>query len=149
MKQYFISKEKYNGEIVYLNLEKLKGYKINPKNNYNYDGIKVNEMIIIKPSLIEKVIKRKIKSKLDYYLKMIIDNLDGNDSDDDTRIALDDLQRYKKIINDKYSIYLDEKYMALLNKKINVFERELKNNILYQNLIDDEKTVEEDTRKKR
>lgn len=106
-------------------------------------------MIIIKPSLIEKIIKRKVKNKLDYYLKLIIDNLDGNDSDDDTRIALDDLQRYKKIINDKYSIYLDEKYMALLNKKINVFERELKNNLLYQNLVDDEKTVDEDARKKR
>ena len=127
----------------------MKGYKINPKNNYSYDGIKVNEMIIIKPSLIEKIIKRKVKNKLDYYLKLIIDNLDGNDSDDDTRIALDDLQRYKKIINDKYSIYLDEKYMALLNKKINVFERELKNNLLYQNLVDDEKTVDEDARKKR
>lgn len=149
MKQYLISKEKYNGEIVYLNCEDLKGYKINPKNNYSYDVIKVNEMIIIKPSLIEKIIKRKVKNKLDYYLKLIIDNLDGNDSDDDTRIALDDLQRYKKIINDKYSIYLDEKYMALLNKKINVFERELKNNLLYQNLVDDEKTVDEDARKKR
>ncbi len=149
MKQYLISKEKYNGEIVYLNCEDLKGYKINPKNNYSYDGIKVNEMIIIKPSLIEKIIKRKVKNKLDYYLKLIIDNLDGNDSDDDTRIALDDLQRYKKIINDKYSIYLDEKYMVLLNKKINVFERELKNNLLYQNLVDDEKTVDEDARKKR
>ena len=149
MKQYLISREKYNGEIVYLNCEDLKGYKINPKNNYSYDGIKVNEMIIIKPSLIEKIIKRKVKNKLDYYLKLIIDNLDGNDSDDDTRIALDDLQRYKKIINDKYSIYLDEKYMALLNKKINVFERELKNNLLYQNLVDDEKTVDEDARKKR
>ncbi len=149
MKQYLISKEKYNGEIIYLNCEKLKGYKINPKNNYSYDGIKVNEMIIIKPSLIEKIIKRKIKSKLDYYLKKIIDNLDGNDSDDDTRIALDDLQRYKRVINDKYSIYLDEKYMTLLNKKIAVFERELKNNLLYQNLSNDDKKIDEVNHRKR
>lgn len=149
MKQYLISKEKYNGEIIYLSCEKLKGYKINPKNNYSYDGIKVNEMIIIKPSLIEKIIKRKIKSKLDYYLKKIIDNLDGNDSDDDTRIALDDLQRYKRVINDKYSIYLDEKYMTLLNKKIAVFERELKNNLLYQNLSNDDKKIDEVNHRKR
>lgn len=149
MKQYLIFKEKYNGEIIYLNCEKLKGYKINPKNNYSYDGIKVNEMIIIKPSLIEKIIKRKIKSKLDYYLKKIIDNLDGNDSDDDTRIALDDLQRYKRVINDKYSIYLDEKYMTLLNKKIAVFERELKNNLLYQNLSNDDKKIDEVNHRKR
>ena len=128
MKQYFVSKKNYNGEVVFVNCDKVKGYKFNPKNNYPYEGIKVNEMIIIKPSLIEKIIKRKIKNRLDFYLKIIIDNLDS-DSDDDTRIALDDLARYKKVIKERYSIYLDEKYMALLNKKINVIERELINNL--------------------
>ncbi len=130
MKQYFVTKEKYNGEIVYINCDKLSGYKFTPKNTYPYEGIKINEMVIIKPSLIEKIIKRKIKNKLDFYLKIIIENLDSDD-DDDTRIALGDLERYKIIIHDRYSIYLDEKYMNLLNKKINVIERELKNNLNY------------------
>ena len=128
MKQYFISKKNYNGEVVFVNCDKINGYKFSPKNNYPYEGVKVNEIIIIKPCLIEKIIKRKIKNRLDFYLKIIIDNLD-DESDDDTRIALDDLARYKKVIKEKYSIYLDEKYMALLNKKINVIERELKNNL--------------------
>lgn len=129
MKQYYISKKNYNGEVVFVNCDKINGYKFSPKNSYPYEGIKVNEMIIIKPSLIEKIIKRKIKNRLEFYLKIIIDNLD-DESDDDTRIALDDLARYKKVIKERYSIYLDEKYMALLNKKINVIERELKNNLL-------------------
>ena len=96
--------------------------------------------------MIEKVVKRKIKNKLDYYLQLIIANLDGNESDDDTRKALGDLQRYKKVVNDKYSIYLDEKYLTLLNKKIDVFERELKNNLLYSNLVSKEENL---TRKNR
>ena len=129
MKQYYISKKNYNGEVVFVNCDKINGYKFSPKNSYPYEGIKVNEMIIIKPSLIEKIIKRKIKNRLEFYLKIIIENLD-DESDDDTRIALDDLARYKKVIKERYSIYLDEKYMALLNKKINVIERELKNNLL-------------------
>lgn len=142
MKQYFISKKNYNGEVVFVNCDKANGYKFSPKNNYPYEGVKVNEMIIIKPSLIEKIIKRKIKNRLDFYLKIIIDNLDDS-SDDDTRIALDDLARYKKVIKEKYSIYLDEKYMALLNKKINVIERELKNN-----LLDEKEEVYESTRRR-
>ena len=141
MKQYLISKKNYNGEDVLINCDKSNGYKFNPKNNYPYDGIKVNEMVIIKPSLIEKVIKRKIKNKLDFYLKIIIECLDGDD-DDDTRIALGDLERYKKIIKEKYSIYLDEKYMSLLNKKIGVIEKELQNNI-------SEKTYEEEISRRR
>ncbi len=131
MRQYLISKKKYNGEIVLVNCDEVKSYKLTPKNNYPYEGIKVNELIIIKPSLIEKIIKRKIKNKLDFYLRVIIENLESDD-DDDTRIALDDLARYKKNIKEKYSIYLDKKYMELLNKKINVIEKELKNNLIYE-----------------
>lgn len=149
MKQYLISKDKYNGEIVYVNYDKLKGYKFTPKKDLPYDGIKINEMIIIKPSLIEKVIKRKIKNRLDYYLKLIIENLDDDSDDSDTRKALGDLERYKKIINERYSIYLDEKYMELLNKKMVVIERELKNNLLYHDCLEEEKSLEEEHRKSR
>ena len=146
MKQYLISKEKYNGEIVYVNYDKLKGYKFTPKNNFPYDGIKVNEMIIIKPSFVEKIIKRKIKNRLDFYLKLIIDNLDGTDDSDDTRKALGDLERYRKVINERYSIYLDEKYMDLLNKKMDVIERELKNNLFYKDYIEQEQTLDDEHR---
>ena len=75
-------------------------------------------------------------------MRVIIENLESDD-DDDTRIALDDLARYKKVIKEKYSIYLDEKYMALLNKKINVIERELKNN-----LLNEKEEVYESTRRR-
>ncbi len=149
MKQYLISKEKYNGEIVYVNYDKLKGYKFTPKNNFPYDGIKVNEMIIIKPSFVEKVIKRKIKNRLDFYLKLIIENLDGADDSDDTRKALGDLERYKKVVNERYSIYLDDKYMELLNKKMDVIERELKNNLLYSDYLEEEQVLEEEHRRSR
>ena len=149
MKHYLISKEKYNGEIVYVNYDKLKGYRFTPKNNFPYDGIKVNEMIIIKPSFVEKVIKRKIKNRLDFYLKLIIENLDGADDSDDTRKALGDLERYKKVVNERYSIYLDDKYMELLNKKMDVIERELKNNLLYSDYLEEEQVLEEEHRRSR
>ena len=45
-------------------LEKINGYKIKPKNSFDYKNIKVNSMIIIKPSFIEKILKKKIKRKL-------------------------------------------------------------------------------------
>lgn len=134
MKQYFISKKNYNGEVVFVKLENIKGYKFNPKDNCQYEGIKVNEMVIIKPELISKIIKRKIKYKIDQFLQLIIDNLDG-DNDSDTQKSLNDLKKYRKFINERYSIYLDETYMNLLNKKINIIERELKNNLVYSKMI--------------
>ena len=138
MKRYFISKDKYNGEVVYINCNQVNGYKITPKNNVSYDGIIVNTMMIIKPTFVEKVIKRKIKAKIDYYLKLIIDNLDGNNDEEDTRRALSDIERYKITVNDKYAFYLEEKYLTLLNKKIDVIKRELKNTLNYFDLVKEE-----------
>ena len=68
---------------------------------------------------------------------------------DDTRKALGDLERYRKVINERYSIYLDEKYMDLLNKKMDVIERELKNNLFYKDYIEQEQTLDNEHRKGR
>lgn len=142
MKKYFITKKEYNGEVVYINTSKVNGYKISPKSDLKYDGIKINEMVVIKPSMIEKIIKRKIKIRLDNYLKYILYYLEDSSSDD-TRKALDDLQRYKTLVNDKYSIYLDDKYMFLLNKKIGTYERELKSKLIFSSLINQKEEIEE------
>jgi len=126
MKQYLISKTNYNGEVVYLNINKENGYKINPKNKISYDGVKVNEMVFIKPEFIKKIIKRKIKNKLELYLSFIVQDSD----DDDTRKALGDLQRYRYFVKEKYSMFLEDKYLTLLNNKFDILERNLKTKII-------------------
>ena len=105
----------------------MKGYKFKPKNEVNYNGVKVNEMVIINPSFIEKVLKRKIKKKLDLYLQFLIRLLDeGTEDPTSLRFALTDLDKYRRTIINKYRNYLEKKYIDLLLKKIDVLERELK-----------------------
>lgn len=133
MKGYYISRQPKTGEIIYINYDKYKqGYNISPKNNIKYDGVKVNKMIIVKPSMIEKVLKRKIRNRLDLYLKTIIEIMEDSDGDDSSGIreALNELSRFKNIIKYKYEKYLEEKYIILLNKKIEVLEYELKKKIM-------------------
>ena len=113
---------------------------MSPKKDLSYEGVKVNEMVFIKPSLIEKIIKRKIKIKIDNYLKFL---LYTEEDADDSRIALGDLERYKVLVNEKYSIYLDEKYMYLLNKKLGTIERQLKSRII-SSLAYEEKEIEQE-----
>lgn len=131
-KHYYINKNNSNNEIIYLDFDKLKGFNFSPKNNIKYDGIVVNKMVIIKPSMIEKVLKRKIRKKLDLYLKLIIKFIESDDSDngESIREALNDLTRYKSIIAHKYIKYLDEKYLKLLLKKISILEYELNAKII-------------------
>ena len=134
MKNYMVAKSNYNGEIVYVNYEKLEGFKVIPKNSIKYPGIKVHSLIIIKPTMIEKVLKKKIKRKLDYYLKYIISLIDEDDDDSDYRQALNDLERYKEIAEYKYRKYLDDKYINLLLKKISLLEKEIKSKIVYKEI---------------
>ena len=129
---YYVCKKGNDRQLIYLDYDKLKGFGFSPKNNVKYDGIIVNKMVIIKPSMIEKVLKRKIKRKLDLYLKLIIRFIESEDSDngETLREALNDLSRYKNIIDYKYKKYLDEKYLKILLKKITMLEYELNSKLM-------------------
>ena len=142
-KHYYVNKNNSNKEIIYLDYDKLKGIDFSPKNKIKYDGIVVNKMVIIKPSMIEKILKRKIRKKLDLYLKLIIKFIESEDSDsgDTLREALNDLTRYKSIIKHKYMKYLDEKYLKLLIKKISILEYELNNKLAQVEVYEEELTT--------
>ena len=144
-KHYYIYKKGDIRELIYLDYNKLKGFNFKPQNNVKYDGVVVNKMVIIKPSMIEKVLRRKIKNKLNLYLSLIIKYIEESDSssDDTIREALNDLTRYKSIINNKYKKYLDKKYLEFLEKKILVLEYELNAkiiNIKYEELEEEKNT---------
>ena len=58
-KGYYISKQKDSKEIVYFDYSQIKGYDIKPKNSDKY-GIEINKMIIVKPSMVEKILIKNI-----------------------------------------------------------------------------------------
>ncbi len=133
-KTYTIVKEQYNGDKIYIDYSKLNGFKVKPKNNIKYNGVKVNSLIIVKPSFIQKLLKKKVKRKLDFYLQYIISLMDNDEgeSSTDLKLALNDLARYKSIVEYKYRKYLDQKYINLLLKKISILENEIKSKLIYK-----------------
>ena len=136
-KHYILDKETYSNSKTVINTNKIDGYKLSPKNTVDYPGVEVNSMMVIKPTFIEKLLKKKIKRKLDFYLNYILNVLDDADSNPDDaplRQALDDLSKYKEIVDYKYRKYLDDKYINLLQKKISLLEREIKAKIVYKQM---------------
>ena len=130
-KNYVIARNNNNAEIVLLNYNKVEGFKVSPKKSLNYPGIEVNSMMIIKTSFIEKMLKRKNKIKLNNYLNYII--LESEDDDEgNLRQALNNIERYKGIVEYKYRKYLDDKYINLLNKKIDLLERKIRTKLIYK-----------------
>ena len=128
---YYISRDSNNKDIVYFDYDKINGFDIKPRNSDKY-GMTVNKMIIVKPSMIQKLLIRKIKTRLDLFLKQIYFLFESDDTDGDTlNEALNDLTRYQNIINHKYQKYLEEKYLEKLNKRIDLLQKELKKKQMY------------------
>lgn len=140
-KNYIVSKINNNGEITFINYNKLDGFKVIPKNKIEYPGIEVNSMLIVKPSFIEKMLKRKNKIKLNYYLNYIIEQSEDEGSGN-LRQALDNIERYKEIIEYKYRKYLDDRYINLLNKKVDLLERKIKTKLIYEQMNFEDKKQE-------
>ena len=126
--RYYITRKNNSvGVDATIDYSKMGGLDISPKNRISYDGIIVNKLVIIKSSFIERILKKKIKRKLELYLKFIMDFIDSDEDDGDSlREALNDITRYKDIINYKYRKYLGDKYIDQLLNKIEFLEHELK-----------------------
>ena len=129
-KKYHLYEKKIKENKVQLNLDIEKGYTIKPKNKMKYEGIVVNSMTIINNELIQTLLRKKIKKKLDSYLQFLIIVLDEDDTDaGHLMFALNDLERYRRLVINNYNKYLDQKYLKLLKNKMDLIEQKLKTKI--------------------
>lgn len=123
---YYLNKDKKTGEILFLEYDKIEGYNIKPKKDIE-NGIKVNKIVFVNPSLSEKLIRKKIEIKINYFLKM----LEG--TDDDTEGGIDALkntlmqaEKLRIMIINNYVKYLGNTYKSLTLKKLQIIIEELK-----------------------
>ena len=131
MGRYYVVIKTSSSVSCYLSESNVDGFRIKPQNNVKYDGVEVSYLTVVEPSLIENVLKRKITKKLDEYLKYLIGILDTDDDTDpdDLNLVINDLQRYKSIIMNRYAKYLDPYYIRRLLSKVKLVENELKRKI--------------------
>ncbi len=130
MKNYICKRTK-NGSVVILDKNALSGLNFNPKNNNNY-GISVSKMIIVKPDIVKKLLIKSTKRKLDKFIEFLASLTDDDDTTDASlREALNDLSRYRNIVEYKYKKYLDEMYQEQLIAKIDILEGEIKKKLIY------------------
>ena len=130
MKKYICMRTS-NGSIVLLDKKGLSGLNFNPRNNNNY-GITVSKMIIVNPDIVRHLLIKSTKRKLDKFIRELASMADDDDtSDESLREALNDLSRYRNIVEYKYNKYLEEKYLEKLIAKIDILEGEIKKKIIY------------------
>lgn len=122
---YYVSRDNETKEIVYMEYNKIDGYKITPKTKKE-DAIEVSKIVFVSPTLTEKLIKKKIELKLRHLLNELNELDDDDNSGDAIRETLVECERLKLTIINNYLKYLGQEYANLSLKKLQLIINELR-----------------------
>jgi len=135
--RYFIVKDRKDLTITYLEFDKIHGYDLQPRNVKIKDAVDVNKMVIINPSLIEKLAFRKVNYRFQRIVKLLMFVL-SSENDDDTgstyHQALNEVNKFRLEFLINYRNKLKEIDFEYFNKKLDLMEQELKNRLYYLQL---------------
>lgn len=113
---------------------KLEGLMIKPLNKIKYDGIVVHSMVVLKPCMIDNILKKKIEKKLDMHLKYIVEDASEDDSDDTTGLiqSKNEIDKLRNLLEFKYRKYLEDQYVDRVLKKLSLLYNEVESKINYK-----------------
>ena len=125
-RRFVVKKDAHEETITYMEYEKLKGFNVKPKDSFEMDDmINVNEMIIINPGLIEKLVFKKCKRRLEKIILMLSVVYEDESTDDgNIEMVLDEMEKFKTMLRKKYKEYLKKEEYKLYLKKIEILESE-------------------------
>ena len=127
-RKFIVKKDAKTEVITYIEYENLKGFNVKPKHNINFeDMINVEEMIVINPGLIEKLVDKKCKRTFEKIITMIsiASEEDDDEGDASFMLILDEIERFKNLIINKYKNYIEEKEYETLLKKLEILKAEI------------------------
>lgn len=129
MSKYILSKTSDKHTTIIVKIDETKGYRFTPKNEIKYDLL-ISNIIIVNNKLKEFILIKRDKKKLELFFEFVTS--DDDESAGVADIVLDDLKRYREIVRYKYRKHLNDKYINILLKKLNLIEKELKTKQLNQ-----------------
>lgn len=133
-------KFKYNiiNENNYSSFKNLKidnSYHMASKNKFN-DGISVSKITIVDTELIQKIVDKKLRKRFKSLLELIAGIYEGDDDPSEgLNLALNETEKLKREMINKYNHLLEKKELELVNKKIELIEKDLKRRIYEHQLI--------------
>ena len=147
--KYVIDKSNDKLRLVYYGVNMV-GLNVNPKNEVPDLNIKAKKVVLIDNDLTEEYIRKRIDRKLDKIIKFMLRILNDEETgEDDTGMVLDEINRLKGIVINKYRHYMiDSEYKAMLTKLI-LIEEEFKKSYNEKILMNYSGYYEEEVRESR
>lgn len=132
-KKYLIVKEKNDSSITYFEYDNMEGYDLSPKKNVKIkDAINVNKVVIINPSLMNKVATKQINLKFKRLLQLITVIFEDDDTSGNAyREGLNEISKLRLEAKTKYFRYMKQEEVEMIEKKLDILEHELKLRLYY------------------
>ena len=117
--KYVINKRGNDKKLANFNV-KLEGMEVKPKNDVKNQTIKAGKVVLVDESLKEEYIRKRVNNKIDRIIKFMLRILNDDDtSEDDAGMALDEINKLKGILINKYRKEMKEsEYKSILAKLI-------------------------------
>lgn len=124
--KYVIDKSNNNMKLMYYNV-KMNGLVVNPINQVEDLDIKAKNVLFVDKKLTDTYIKKRVNRKINKIINFMLRILnDDGTTEEDSGIVLDEINRLKGIVINKYKEYMIEsEYKALLTRLI-LIEEEFK-----------------------
>ena len=133
--KYFINKDVILKETKELFNSKLKGYSLSKKKVIN--NVKVSKIVILDSKLIENAINRKINKKIKSLLEILATICEDDENPSSgIKNALNEIERFRRIIMNEFVFYMNNKQLELIEKKLNLVEQEIKQRLYQYNQIE-------------
>lgn len=127
MASFLLKKDEKTNEIILMDCEG-KGYTFTPGNKTK-NHLKVNQITIIKPSMIDAILTTKFDKKYRKLLMIVFNILQSSDEEttnSDIMIVLDEVAKLREIILHKYQKFLSHEKEEKFIKQLRVLENELR-----------------------
>lgn len=151
--RYTIARKKKKNLVAMFKDNSLDGFAVQTKkrNIRMKDGITIDKMVIIKPKFIENFIMHKINTKLKKLIDLLanIYDEDNNDPAGSLMVALNQIERFKREIVNKYLNYLSKEKLKKLERKIRILEEQVTMHVYMINEKTTEKEEEYENKKSR
>lgn len=132
-KGYIVNRDAKSKEMTYIEYEQAIGFDVRPKNKIKKnDSIDVTKVVFVSPTLIEKILNKKIDKEYNSILHLVGEILcDEDDSDDTGKMVgvLNKVELFKSIIRKKYSKFMTREQTEKLLNRLNLMGKEVKRRI--------------------
>ena len=130
---YIISKHSSVGNL--LDLDKLSNLVSFPmessKKEFKINGSKITKIEICNKKMVHPLVSKKVQKKYNNLIKLLTDLLvDDDDSGDTFREALNQIERFRIMIKNKYRSFLSKEEIEEMSKKLLILQKEAKKRLM-------------------